>query len=226
MSKVNPSNSDILSGIKMLLIDDHVLFTEALTHLLINVGADSIVDCKNIEELFSIPDSFKPDIILLDVNLQGKNGLDYLPTIKSKFNCPILVLTGHNIRSFWNKERTKDINGVIFKTENSGKLIKAIDRILRGHLFFQLEASKDTGQIKSDPNLKDAFDAVVTLTPREKETLKLICEGKSVEQIGKELYLSKHTVIVHRRNLYKKFAVNSLVGLYAKAHALNIVDNL
>lgn len=226
MSKENQLNSDILSGIDLLVIDDHVLFTESLTALLKSAGADSVIGCQSIEELFSVPDNFKPDIILLDVNLQGKNGLDYLPTIKSKYNCPILVLTGHNIRSFWNKERTKDINGVFFKTENSGKFLKAIDRILRGHLFFQLEASRDAGQIKSDPSLKDAFAAVVNLTPREKETLKLICDGKSVEQIGKELYLSKHTVIVHRRNLYKKFAVNSLVGLYAKAHALNIIDTL
>lgn len=226
MSKESPLKSDILSGIKLLLIDDHVLFTEALTDLLKNEGAESIFSCKSIDELYSIPDNFRPDIILLDVNLQGKNALDYLATIKSKFKCPILVLTGHNVRSFWNKERIKDINGVFFKTENSGKLLKAINKILHGHFFFHLEACQDSNQIKSDPNLKDAFGSMVTLTPREKETLKLICDGKSVEQIGKELYLSKHTVIVHRRNLYKKFAVNSLVGLYAKAHSLNIDKSL
>ncbi len=226
MSKENQLNTEILSGIKMLLIDDHVLFTESLSDLLKNEGAESIQSCQSIDELYTIPDTFKPDIILLDINLQGKNSLDYLPTLKNKFKCPILVLTGHNIRSFWNKERTKDINGVFFKTENSRKLLKAIDRILHGHFFFHLDACKDSGQNKSDPALTDAFGSLVNLTPREKETLKLICEGKSVEQIGKELYLSKHTVIVHRRNLYKKFAVNSLVGLYAKAHALKISDSL
>lgn len=226
MSKEFSINKDILSGIKLLLIDDHILFTEALSDLLEQANAESIKSCKSIEELHSISDNFKPDIILLDVNLQGKNALDYLPFIKNKFNCPILVLTGHNVRSFWNKERTKDINGVFFKTENSSKLLKTIDKILHGHVVFNLEACQESGQIKTDPDLKDTFGSIVNLTPREKETLKLICEGKSVEQIGRELYLSKHTVIVHRRNLYKKFGVNSLVGLYAKAHSMNIVDAL
>ncbi len=226
MSKESLFKSENLAGIKMLLIDDHVLFTEALTDSLKQQSAESILSCKSLDDLYSIPENFKPDIILLDVNLQGKNALDSLGAIKNKFNCPILVLTGHNVRSFWNKERTKDINGVFFKTENSRKLLKAIEKILHGHFFFHFDACRDPNQIKSDPDLKNAFESIVNLTPREKETLKLICDGKSVEQIGKELYLSKHTVIVHRRNLYKKFAVNSLVGLYAKAHSLNIVDSL
>lgn len=190
-----------------MITDDHSMIREGLKNLLELDGDIQVIgeavdgeDC--IEKLKSIT----PDVLLLDINMPKKNGLEVLQNLKScRSKIKILILTVHNEIEYLMKAVDIGVNGYILKDSESAELKKAINTIAEGNNYIQpnlipalnskmIEKNKDEGKID-------------LLTRRELEVLKLLAVGMYNKEIAEKLNISERTVKNHVSNIFKKLEV-------------------
>ena len=194
-------------AIKIMIADDHSMIREGLKSLLELEGdiqvvaeAEDGVDC--LEKLKICT----PDVLLLDINMPRKNGLEVLQTLKSsKSKIKVLVLTVHNEVEYLMKAVDIGVDGYILKDSESAELKKAIFSIVEGENYIQpslipslnskmIEKNRDEGKIES-------------LTKRELEVLKLLAVGMYNKEVAEKLNISERTVKNHVSNIFKKIEV-------------------
>lgn len=206
---VNSKNEGglIKMAIKIMIADDHSMIREGLKSLLELEGdiqvvaeAEDGVDC--LEKLKICT----PDVLLLDINMPRKNGLEVLQTLKSsKSKVKVLVLTVHNEVEYLMKAVDIGVDGYILKDSESAELKKAIFSIVEGENYIQpslipslnskmIEKNRDEGKIES-------------LTKRELEVLKLLAVGMYNKEVAEKLNISERTVKNHVSNIFKKIEV-------------------
>lgn len=157
-----------------------------------------------------------PDILLLDVNLPDRNGIDMLADIRSTYpETGVLVFTMHCDPFLIQKARQLGADGYLLKDFGEKELLDAMECLLRGKPYFknlphQQQASNGNGK-------------VLFLTTREKEIIHYSVSGHTSEEIAARLYLSPHTVNTHRRNIYKKLNISNIKELISYAHSNGLV---
>ena len=195
-------------SIKVMLADDHALMREGIKHLLefdgiveVIAEANDGVDC--LEKLKYV----QPDLLLLDINMPGMNGLDVLEELKRKKNpIKILILTVHSEVEYLIHAVDIGADGYILKDSGSSELKQAIDVILNGDSYIQpsLLPTLNSRLINRDTD-KDKLES---LTRRELEILKQIAGGMFNKEIATNLNISERTVKNHISNIFKKIDVS------------------
>lgn len=194
-------------AVKVMIADDHSMIREGIKNLLeldgdINVIAEAIngEDCLNKLEVIS------PDILLLDINMPKKNGLDVLRSLKEKRSkLKILILTVHNEVEYLIKALEIGVNGYILKDSESAELKKAIFTILDGEDYIQPSLIPVLNSKMIEKNLDE--DKIDSLTRRELEVLKLLAIGMYNKEVAEKLHISERTVKNHVSNIFKKLEV-------------------
>lgn len=201
---------------RIFLVDDHVLFRRGLTGLLADMEEFVVVgEAGNGEDaLRSIPKS-APDIILLDVNMPGLDGVGTLLALRHSGNTtPVLMLTI--------SQDEKDLVGAIMAGASGYLLKNAEPEVLRATLL-DVIAGKSvlspemTGQVFKIMRKNQAAALQDQLSGREMEVLKCLARGISTSQIAKELFISENTVKTHIRHLMEKMEVGNRRDVVAKA---------
>ena len=211
-------------AIKIMIADDHSMIREGLKNLLeldgdIQVLAEAVdgEDCLNKLQVV------KPDVLLLDINMPKKNGLEVLKSLKSKKSkLKVLVLTVHNEIEYLMKAVDIGVNGYVLKDSESAELKKAIFTVAEGESYIQpslipalnakmIETNKDAEKIKS-------------LTKRELDVLKLLAVGMYNKEVGKRLEISERTVKNHVSNIFKKLGVTDRTQAAVFAIRNNLVQ--
>ena len=223
---VNSKNEGglIKMAIKIMIADDHSMIREGLKSLLELEGdiqvvaeAEDGVDC--LEKLKICT----PDVLLLDINMPRKNGLEVLQTLKSsKSKVKVLVLTVHNEVEYLMKAVDIGGDGYILKDSESAELKKAIFSIVEGENYIQpslipslnskmIEKNRDEGKIES-------------LTKRELEVLKLLAVGMYNKEVAEKLNISERTVKNHVSNIFKKIEVTDRTQAAVFAIRNNLIE--
>lgn len=223
---VNSKNEGglIKMAIKIMIADDHSMIREGLKSLLELEGdiqvvaeAEDGVDC--LEKLKICT----PDVLLLDINMPRKNGLEVLQTLKSsKSKIKVLVLTVHNEVEYLMKAVDIGVDGYILKDSESAELKKAIFSIVEGENYIQpslipslnskmIEKNRDEGKIES-------------LTKRELEVLKLLGVGMYNKEVAEKLNISERTVKNHVSNIFKKIEVTDRTQAAVFAIRNNLIE--
>ena len=211
-------------AIKIMIADDHSMIREGLKSLLELEGdiqvvaeAEDGVDC--LEKLKICT----PDVLLLDINMPRKNGLEVLQTLKSsKSKVKVLVLTVHNEVEYLMKAVDIGVDGYILKDSESAELKKAIFSIVEGENYIQpslipslnskmIEKNRDEGKIES-------------LTKRELEVLKLLAVGMYNKEVAEKLNISERTVKNHVSNIFKKIEVTDRTQAAVFAIRNNLIE--
>lgn len=213
-------------AVKIMIADDHSMIREGLKNLLeldgdIEVIAEAVdgVDCLSKLEVV------KPDVLLLDINMPKKNGLEVLNDLKLlRSKVKVLVLTVHNETEYLMKAVDIGINGYVLKDSESSELKKAIFAIHSGENYIQpsLIPALNAKMIeKNEDEVK-----IENLTRRELEVLKLLAVGMYNKEVAEKLKISERTVKNHVSNIFKKLEVtdrtqaavfairNNLINLY------------
>ena len=194
-------------SIKVMLADDHVLMREGIRQLLEFDGMIEVIEEANdgIECLEKLEKS-KPDVILLDINMPKKNGIEVLKEIRIK-NLPVkvLILTVHNEVEYLIKAVDIGVDGYILKDSESAELKRAIVSIMNGENYIQpnLIPALNSKLVSRDKD-KDKIDA---LTDREMEVLVCVANGMFNREIADKLNISERTVKNHVTNIFKKIDV-------------------
>lgn len=194
--------------IKVMLADDHLLMREGIRNLLEFDGKIKVVDEvsdgeKCIERLLVS----KPEVLLLDINMPNKNGLEVLQKIREeKIDVKVLILTVHNEIEYLIKAVDIGVDGYILKDSESAELKRAINIVMRGESYIQpkLVPMLNNRLVARDID-KDKIDS---LTGREKEVLIQVANGMFNKEIATALNISERTVKNHISNIFKKIDVS------------------
>ncbi len=194
-------------SIRIMLADDHVLIREGIRQLLEFDGNITVVEEANDgEECLEKLAKVNPDILLLDINMPKKNGVEVLEEIKKrKYNTKVLLLTVHNEIEYLLKAMDIGADGYILKDSESAELKKAIDLIIHGETYIQpnLVPALNNRLVSRDVDK----DKISLLTKRELEVLIQVANGMFNKEIATNLKISERTVKNHISNIFKKIDV-------------------
>ncbi len=193
--------------IKVMITDDHKMVREGIKQLLeLNDSISVVGMASDGDECISVLESKKPDLLLLDINMPGKNGLEIIEEIKKlNFNVKIILLTVHNEVDYLLKAVEIGADGYVLKDSGSAELVNAIEIVMSGESYIQPDMipmlnSKMIAKNSDKEKMKN-------LTKRELEVLVLVSEGMFNKEIADKLSISERTVKNHISSIFKKIDV-------------------
>ena len=191
-----------------MLADDHILMREGIRQLLEFDGSiDVVAEANDGEECIEKLLLAKPQILLLDINMPKKNGIEVLEEIKRKnIDVKVLILTVHDEIEYLLKAVDIGVDGYILKDSESTELKRAISVIMNGESYIQpkLIPALNNRLVARDVD-KDKIDS---LTSRELEVLIQVANGMFNKEIATSLNISERTVKNHISNIFKKIDVS------------------
>lgn len=211
-------------AIEIVIADDHVMIREGLKQLLELDGDIKIIgEANDGEECLKLVNRLNPSVLLLDINMPKKNGLEVLKEMKEKdVKTKVLILTIHNEVEYLVKAIDIGVNGYILKDCDSNVLKKAIKEVYSGENYIQSSLTAVLKEKLRDKPKKN----IASLTKRELQVLKLIAEGLYNKEIAYRLEISEKTVKNHVSNIFKKISVSDRTQAAVFAIKNNIVDIL
>ncbi|MES2373220.1 MAG: response regulator transcription factor [Bacteroidota bacterium] len=207
---------------KVILADDHQFLLEGILTILKDEPSLTIVaTAQNGLELLDAVAKHDPDLVVLDLNMPGYDGLECLKKIKTNFpRVKVLVLSNYSQPELVDEVKKNKAEGYVIKNSSAAFLKEAIRGILAGGNNFP-----DSRQLKPIPDHSYFFDEFLKkyqLTKREVEIIKMVCREMTTKEIATTLFLSELTINTHRRNILRKLEIRNVAGLvnFAKENQL------
>ena len=201
---------------KVFIVDDHYMVIEGIRSLLQNEkGVEWAGHATNAASCLAFLQQQQPDIILMDINLPDKSGIDLCKEVKEKYPSVFIVgLSTFNQQSFIQKMMDSGASGYVLKNASQEELMEAIETVIKGKIFLSDEAAQ---------SLQKRENVNIVLTRREKEVLELIAEGMTNNVIAQKLFISPATVDTHRKNLLAKLEAKNTASLVRMATQLQLI---
>ncbi len=201
---------------KVFIVDDHYMVIEGIRSLLQNEkGIEWSGHAMNAISCLAFLQRQQPDVILMDINLPDKSGIDLCKEVKEKYPYVFIIgLSTFNQLSFIQKMMDNGASGYVLKNATQEELMEAIKTVVKGKIYLSDEASQ-TLQKNEATN--------IVLTRREKEVLELIAEGMTNNVIAQKLFISPTTVDTHRKNLLAKLEAKNTASLIRMATQLQLI---
>jgi DNA-binding NarL/FixJ family response regulator len=198
----------------LLLADDHQLMRQGLRTMLDEQDGLRVVgEADNGRAAVRLAKQLKPDLVIMDVTMPDLNGIDATRQIRGDdSHTKVIALSMHPERQFVLEMLAASATGYLLKDSPLDELLSAIETVMHGEVFL---SPKVTGvlvdQCLGAPAEPNAFCG--TLSPREREVLQLLSEGKNAKEIGQLLHISSKTVEGHRRQIMDKLKLYSVAEL-------------
>lgn len=196
--------------IRVFIVDDHPVVIEGIRSLLLKEKEiEWVGQAMNAASCLGFFVNNVADVVLMDISMPGMDGVELCAIMKEKYpGIFILGLSTFNQGLYIKKMMENGASGYILKNSTKEELIKAIQTVNDGGIYFSGEA----GQALQDYQ-KSSVAELPVLTPREKEILELIAEGYTNPQIAGKIFLSQFTIDSHRKNLLAKLNVKNTASL-------------
>ena len=199
-----------MPSIRVLLVDDHAIVRQGLKGLLEREGFDVIGEAGDGRKAVEIAEEMRPDVAILDLTMPGLNGVDAARKLREVSpKSRAILLTMHAGDPYVLEAFRAGINGYVLKSQASADLVQAIRDVLKGRNYLSpsmaetvVNAYASGNELPEDP-----------LTPREREVLRLVAEGKTTKRIAEILGISFKTADSHRTRLMQKLNIHDTAGL-------------
>lgn len=200
---------------RILLVDDHPMMRAGLVQLI--DAQDDMTVCAesgSASEAVAAAVKHRPDIIVTDLTLPGRGGLELIADLHSaEPRSAILVLSMHDEAFYAERTLRAGARGYIMKDSGAKLLLEAMRRVLEGNIYLSPTASAKALAHLAGADFLRSRSPIDRLTSREFEVYRLIGEGRESEEIAHQLHLSRKTVDVHRGNIKKKLGLASGTSL-------------
>ena len=202
---------------KVFIVDDHYMVIEGVRSLL---QAEKAIEwmghASNASSCLEFLRKQLPDVILMDINLPDKSGIELCKEVIGKYPSVFIIgLSTFNQQSFIEKMMDVGASGYVLKNATQEELMEAIHTVMKGKTYLSDEVSQV---------LRKNEDAgMPVLTRREKEVLELIGEGLTNNEIAQKLFVSVATVDKHRKNLLAKFEAKNIASLIKSAMKMGML---
>jgi DNA-binding NarL/FixJ family response regulator len=202
---------------RLFITDDHYMIIEGIHSLLQHEKQiEWMGHAMSAASCLAFLQHHQPDVMLLDINLPDKSGVDLCKEVREKYpSVRILGLSSFNQQSYIQKMMQNGASGYVLKNASREELIEAITEVMEGREFLSLEAA---AVVKKNEDSK-----IPVITRREKEVLALIADGLTNNQIGEKLFISSTTVDSHRKNLLTKFEAKNTATLIRMAAHFQLI---
>mgnify|MGYP006383167053 FL=1 len=206
--------------IRVFIVDDHPVVIEGIHSLLQNEkDIEWAGQAMNAQSCLGFFVNNTADVVLMDISMPGMDGVELCSVMKEKYpGIFILGLSTFNQGLYIKKMMENGASGYILKNSSKEELLKAIDTVNKGNIFFSGEAGEALKEYQ-----KSSANQLPELSPREKEILELIAEGYTNPQIAEKIFLSSFTVDSHRKNLLAKLNVKNTASLIKLAVENNLI---
>ncbi|GAO31628.1 response regulator transcription factor [Geofilum rubicundum] len=210
---------------QVLIADSQFLVTESLRQILAASGEYEVLGvARYAYQLKALLDDVVPDLLITDYATIDYEGLEALKTLMNSHpQMAVLVLTNQVIKADLLELSKMGIKNIICKTTDKEELFMAINFALRNRKFFSEEVLE---VLMDEPKRKANGEETHHLTTTETEVVKLIAEGKTTKEIAAQKNISFHTVMTHRKNIFRKLGVNSSSELIMYAIRAGWIDNI
>lgn len=207
--------------ITILIADDHQLFSDGLRILLTSAQSRFTVVGQVYDGLDVIPvvHQQQPDIVLLDINLPHRNGVDIARQLQQEFpRVKVIIVTMYSYQKLIEELHAVGVSGYLLKSASPNRLMSCLTSVMSGKSFFDQPLNEKA----MDSPLIDPFVKQFSLTPREVEIIRHIRNGLSTSQMALQLFVSHETIKTHRKNIYYKLGLNGVAALirFANEHGL------
>ena len=203
-----------MSQTSVLLIDDHQIVSAGIASLLSATGNYTVHVISDPTKALSYIHQHSPQLVISDYNMPGMNGVELVNTIRSVYPLlPVLILSMHDSPQIAMDIITSGANGYILKQNSTTELIRGIEQVLQGEIYYSAPISKLVVS-------KTLQQQVIHLTEREKQVLQLLAQARTSKAIAAELFISERTVETHRTNLLRKTNTSNTIALldFARQH--------
>ncbi|MES2946943.1 MAG: response regulator transcription factor [Pseudomonadota bacterium] len=213
-------------NVKVLLVDDHAMFREALHHMLDHDSFIQVVgelgDGENVVETTA---QLMPDVVVMDVSMPKVNGIEATRNLLASHpQVKVVALSGYNYKQFVLEMLDAGVTGYVIKSSAAQQLRQAIHSAASGHTYLCPDVSDLLVRTTRRPPQSDkATPDNRRLGRRETAVLRLLAQGKSSPQIGEALHIASSTVDVHRRNLMRKLGLHTVAELTKYAIRVGLV---
>jgi DNA-binding NarL/FixJ family response regulator len=216
-----------MKKIRVLLADDHTLMRRGL-RLIVEQQPDLVVvgEAEDGRQAVALSASLKPDVAVLDIGMPNLNGIEAAKQITDgESGTAVVILSMHADETYILRALKAGARGYLLKDSAESDLVRAIRSVAEGKSFFSPAVSKvmleDYVKKLQRTGSEDSYDL---LTPREREILQLIAEGKSNKEVANLLHLSVYTVETHRANIMEKLKLKSVPELILYAVRKGIIS--
>lgn len=203
--------------IKVFITDDHYMVIEGIRSLLQSEKSiEWMGHASNADSCLAFLKKQLPDVILMDISLPGKSGIELCKEVKEKYPSVFVIgLSTFNQQSFIQKMMDNGASGYVLKNATQEELMEAIQAVTIGKTYLSEEAATSLR--------KNAEPGIPVITRREKEVLELIADGMTNNEIAQKLFISTTTVDSHRKNLLAKFDAKNTALLIRTAAQLHFI---
>jgi DNA-binding NarL/FixJ family response regulator len=208
----------------ILLVDDHSFMRDGLAQL-IDRQPDMKVcgEAGDPSEALTQLDKTKPDLVLTDLTMPGRSGLEFIKDLRAKDpSIAILVISMHDEAVYAERVLRAGARGYIMKGAGGENLLTALRQVLRGEVYVSPQVSARIVASLTGDKPRGSASPIEKLTDREFEIFQLIGQGKSTRDIAEQLHLSPKTVDVHRTHLKEKLELKDATSLIR--HAVRWVE--
>jgi DNA-binding NarL/FixJ family response regulator len=215
--------------VRIVVADDHDIIRLGLKNLLTaRAGWEICGEAKTGREAVALAEQFKPDIVVLDISMPDLNGLEAARRIHKLFpKMGILILTLHFSDVLVRDIVAAGARGYIMKSDADRDLVSAVEALANRRTFFTARAADMLFNEFSEPGTSTAEPQAITrdrLTPREREIVQLLAEGKSSKEIASALGISVKTAETHRANIMRKLELHSVSEVVRYAVKNQIIE--
>ena len=203
--------------IKVLVVDDHFMVIEGIRSLLQNEkNINWLGHANSASSCLSFLKQQLPDVILMDINLPDKSGIDLCKEVKDLYpSVCVIGLSTFNQQSFIQKMLANGASGYILKNASRDEICEAMETVMKGKTYLHFDVAQTLQK-------KSGEDSPV-LTRREKEVLEHIAEGMTNNEMAEKLFVSPATIDTHRKNLLAKFNAKNTATLIKMAVQMKFV---
>lgn len=189
-----------MTPVKLFIVDDHFMVIEGIHHLLANEkDIEWMGHAMNAASCMAFLSRQQPDVILMDVNLPDKSGIDLCKEVNNLYpGIYIVGLSTFNQHSFISKMMENGASGYLLKNASLPEIMDCITRVVKGEKYYSYDVSKLLQKSRNEQR--------PILTRRELEILQLIADGYTNNEIAGKLFISATTVDTHRKNLLEKLS--------------------
>jgi len=212
---------------RVVLVDDHPVLRDGLTRL-INSHDDLAVEgaAASAEEALAMIERLQPDIVMVDISLEGSSGLDLIKDIKLRWpTIPVLVLSMHEEDLYAERAIRAGARGYITKQEATSRVITAIRQVLDGHVYLSEKMTRRMLEQVSGTRATAPRWTLESLSDRELQVFEFIGRGKNTREIAETLKLSVRTIETYKDHIKSKLKLKHTTELIKQA-AVWVESNL
>jgi len=210
---------------QILIVDDHDLVREGVKRVLASQsGWNLCAEASTGQSGLAEAEKLQPDVVIIDLSMPDMDGLQTATKIKEVCpNAEIIVLSVHFSDELVRKITEAGIKGYVLKSDAGHELVRAVEAVTHHRTYLTDQASqvvrdaRDTRDLRTKP-IKNR------ITPRQREIIRLIAEGKSTKEVAKALGISFKTAETHRANIMRKLDIHTATELVHYAYKNKIVE--